>query len=129
MNICTGEGEKIKLLGNRLAELRKKKGETQEQTAKKLGLTRSAYSQYELGTRNPDTEILKKMADHFERSIDYLLGRDAKRERIEDTLPESVMDRVIREAEEHFGVSLRDDPDVNEAVRELIYSLAKMKKK
>ncbi|MNW66984.1 hypothetical protein D3C74_455100 [compost metagenome] len=44
-------------------------------------------------------------------------------------LPESEMDRVLREAEEHYGVNLRDDPDVNEALKELIHSLAKMKKK
>lgn len=67
------------LLGDRLSELRKNKKETQEQTAKNLGLTRSAYSQYELNTRSPDQETLKKMANYFNQSIDYLLGRDTKR--------------------------------------------------
>lgn len=113
------------LLGDRLSELRKNKKETQEQTAKNLGLTRSAYSQYELNTRSPDQETLKKMADYFNQSIDYLLGRDTKES--ENTLPEEVILDVIRKAEIEYGVSLRDDPVVESAVRDLIHNLAKMK--
>lgn len=76
VNTIFYEGAKIKLLPNRLVNLRKKKGETQEQTAKNLGLTRSAYSQYEIGTRKPDPETLVKIAEYFDESTDYLLGRD-----------------------------------------------------
>ncbi|MNW61722.1 hypothetical protein D3C74_398030 [compost metagenome] len=47
----------------------------------------------------------------------------------EYNLSESETDRVIREAEEHYGVNLRDDPDVNSALRELIHTLARMKSK
>ncbi|MEK4185617.1 helix-turn-helix domain-containing protein [Paenibacillus sp. FSL L8-0494] len=115
------------LLGDRLSELRKNKKETQEQTAKNLGLTRSAYSQYELNTRSPDQETLKKMANYFNQSIDYLLGRDTK-ESEPNSLPEEVILKVISQAEEDFGVSLRDDPVVEAAVRDLIRNLAKMKK-
>ncbi|KAF6564488.1 hypothetical protein A7311_00960 [Paenibacillus polymyxa] len=73
MNII--KGEIIKLLPDRLISLRKEKKLTQEKIAEKLGITRSAYSQYELGTRNPDHETLNKMADFHNASIDYLMGR------------------------------------------------------
>lgn len=59
----------------RLAELRKQKGLTQEQLAKQLGFTRGQVSNYEQGTREPDFETLKKIADFFNVSADYLLGR------------------------------------------------------
>lgn len=78
MNTSLYEGASIKLLANRLVRLRKKKGETQEQTASNLGLTRSAYSQYELGTRKPDPDTLVKIANYFDKSTDYLLGRDVE---------------------------------------------------
>lgn len=113
------------LLGDRLSELRKNKKETQEKTAKNLGLTRSAYSQYELGTRSPDQETLKNIADYYDCSIDYLLGRDTKES--DNSLPEEVILDVIRKAEIEYGVSLRDDPVVESAVRDLIHNLAKMK--
>lgn len=63
------------LLSEKITKLRKGKKLTQQQVAKSLDLTRSAYSQYELGTRTPDHDILNKMADFYDVSIDYLLGR------------------------------------------------------
>ncbi|APA01586.1 helix-turn-helix domain-containing protein [Bacillus velezensis] len=65
------------MLGKRITSLRKKANLTQEQLATKLNITRSALSQYELGTRNPDYDLLIKIADFFDVSIDYLLrGED-----------------------------------------------------
>ncbi|MFE9945422.1 helix-turn-helix domain-containing protein [Bacillus velezensis] len=65
------------MLGKRITSLRKKANLTQEQMATKLNITRSALSQYELGTRNPDYDLLIKIADFFDVSIDYLLrGED-----------------------------------------------------
>ncbi|MBT2634585.1 helix-turn-helix domain-containing protein [Bacillus sp. ISL-26] len=65
------------MLGKRITSLRKKANLTQEQMAAKLNITRSALSQYELGSRNPDYDLLIKIADFFDVSIDYLLrGED-----------------------------------------------------
>lgn len=60
----------------RLISLRKEKKLTQHELAKQLGITRSALSQYELGNRQPDYETLQKIAEFFECSTDYLLGRE-----------------------------------------------------
>lgn len=43
-------------------------------------------------------------------------------------IQEGILEDVIKEAEDHYGVSLRDDPVVHSAIRELILSFAKMKK-
>ncbi|WP_339259304.1 helix-turn-helix domain-containing protein [Lysinibacillus sp. FSL K6-3209] len=63
------------MLGVRLKYLRKSNNKTQQDIADILGITRPAYTAYEQGKRNPDYEILEKIADYYNVSIDYLLGR------------------------------------------------------
>ncbi|TKI49852.1 MULTISPECIES: helix-turn-helix domain-containing protein [Lysinibacillus] len=63
------------MLGGRLKYLRKSNNKTQQDIADILGITRPAYTAYEQGKRNPDYEILEKIADYYNVSIDYLLGR------------------------------------------------------
>lgn len=58
-----------------LKELREKKGFTQKQLSEALYLSKTAVSQYENGTHTPSIETLIKLADIFDVSIDYLLGR------------------------------------------------------
>ena len=70
------EGEIISVLHLKIVELRKRNKLTQSELANKIGVTRSALSQYEIGTRNPDYEILQKMSIFFEVSTDYLLGNN-----------------------------------------------------
>lgn len=60
----------------RLKELRKALKQTQNDVANYLGITVSAYGNYELGQREPDNATLAKLADYFDVSVDYLLGRD-----------------------------------------------------
>lgn len=59
----------------KLNELRKKRNLSQAKLAKELGLVRSTICQYEKGNRQPDQETLIKIADFFNVSVDYLLGR------------------------------------------------------
>ena len=61
--------------GERLKFLREKKGLTQKEVATKLGLEPAAVSKYELDMREPNIEAIKKLANLFNVSIDYLLGR------------------------------------------------------
>ncbi|MGE7623552.1 helix-turn-helix domain-containing protein [Viridibacillus sp. NPDC096237] len=63
------------MLGSRLIYLRKQKGKTQQDIAKVIGITRPAYTAYETGKRNPDYDTLEKIADYYDVSTDYLLGR------------------------------------------------------
>lgn len=61
-----------------LKELRKEKDISQTELAKSLKLARSTIAQYETGDRTPDYDTLKKIADYFNVSTDYLLGRAMK---------------------------------------------------
>jgi transcriptional regulator with XRE-family HTH domain len=65
----------LTLLGERLKKLRNERKITQEELGKKVNVTKVSISGYENGNRNPDTETLQKLADFFEVSTDYLLGR------------------------------------------------------
>ena len=64
-----------KILSERLRELRAERGYTQAQVAIYCDITEKAYQNYELMTRKPQIEILIKIADLFDVSIDYLVGR------------------------------------------------------
>lgn len=59
----------------RLAMLRKERHLTQGQIAEKLGLSRPSYTCYEIGNSYPSVVTLCKLADMFDVSLDYLLGR------------------------------------------------------
>ena len=69
----------------RLKELRKKSRLTQQQLSNMLGVQRPTYSRYENNERQPDNETLKKLADIFDVSVDYLLGRTKERKAAEST--------------------------------------------
>lgn len=60
---------------NRLTQLRKKANLTQEDLANELGIHRGTYSNYEAGNREPDYGTLMKLADLFDVTTDFLLGR------------------------------------------------------
>lgn len=57
-----------------LRKIRESKGITQAEAARLLGLSRQAYSNYELGKRQADYETLLKMAELFQESVEALLG-------------------------------------------------------
>lgn len=65
----------IENLPERLKEKRKAKGLTQAEIAEKLKISRTAYAMYESGGNTPPVEVLKEIADIFETSVDYLIGR------------------------------------------------------
>ena len=67
----------------RLKELREQRGISQTELANFLGVVRSTICQYEKGNRRPYINILGKLSDYFNVSVDYLLGREADSERDE----------------------------------------------
>lgn len=70
----------------KLKELRKSKGVSQEEAANALGVSFRAYQNYEYEQREPNIEMLNKMADYFGTSVDKLLGRENKEQTALDEL-------------------------------------------
>ena len=65
----------MKVFEERLKEQRKLYGLTQRGMAERLGVSQPSYIRYENGTAEPSQASLVKIADIFDVSVDYLLGR------------------------------------------------------
>lgn len=59
----------------RIESLRIDNDRTQEQIAKYLGCQREVYRRYEKGTRQIPVDFLMKLADLYDVSMDYIVGR------------------------------------------------------
>lgn len=101
----------------RLRELRTNAKKTQEDMAKYLGVTRQGYGNYENEITEPDNNTLLKLADYFDVSTDYLLGRtdfpltEKKMNRVLNTAQVNNAETTIRLLEEEalrMGVSITD---------------------
>lgn len=68
-------------LSDRLQELQKQSGILKKDIAQAVGLSIMGYYRYERGERQPTADVLISLADYFDVSLDYLVGRsdDPKR--------------------------------------------------
>ncbi|MGP4041934.1 helix-turn-helix domain-containing protein [Gracilibacillus sp. D59] len=62
-------------MSTRLKKLRENKDLLQKQVADKLGIKANTLSGYENGTRSPDPKLLRELAEFYNVTTDYLLGR------------------------------------------------------
>lgn len=63
------------IMNNKLKELRKAKNKTQLQVQIDTGIEQALLSKFENGLRIPPTETLILLADYFDVSMDYIMGR------------------------------------------------------
>ena len=63
------------VFAQRLRTLRQERNKKRQEVADDLGISRASLEYYEKGKRKPDIEILAKLADYYDVSADYLLGR------------------------------------------------------
>ena len=76
----------MSIFATRMVLLRKEKGMTQQEMANIFQKSRQAISSYETQEREPEYDFLCKMADYFDVSSDYLLGRTNDRNPKNDTV-------------------------------------------
>lgn len=63
-----------------LSELRKERKWSLQETADQLGIAKSTYAGYESGYREPSLQSLSQIADLFETTVDYILGRAGEKQ-------------------------------------------------
>ena len=63
----------------RIRDLREDRDLSQQQVADMLNVHQTTYSDYELGRLNIPVNVLCKLADYYDTSVDYLLGRTDKK--------------------------------------------------
>ena len=93
------------MIGNRLLELRKKKGLTQKQVAENLSVSKHTIANYEGERTNPNIEMLKALSLFFNTSVDYLVGvtdveRPLKNDKTIIRLPCMLPPEAIKEIKE-----------------------------
>ncbi len=84
---------------NRIRDLRKTRGLSQQQLAEALQVHQTAVSQWETGRTEPDTDSARKTAEFFGVSIDYLLGYGGQGEALDEVylnLARAARDRDLR---------------------------------
>lgn len=66
----------VEKFSERIKELREEKGLSQRQLAVEINVSQANISRWENGTQDPSTEWLVNLADYFNVSVDFLLGRE-----------------------------------------------------
>ena len=68
----------MKIVGERMRQLREEAGISQNKLAKLIGIQQSSLNRYESGFSNPTPETLLWFGDFFDVSMDYIFGRTDK---------------------------------------------------
>jgi transcriptional regulator with XRE-family HTH domain len=104
----------------RIAELRKEKKISQEELSKKIGVHQNVIGRYERGEAKPSIEVATAIADTFNVSLDYLVGKT------EFIVDEDITNRILtiqklpEQDREHILFAL--DAMIRDAKARLAYS-------
>lgn len=123
----------MNILGQRIKKLREDAGLNQIELAKQLNISNTTLSQYETGQRIPSDDIKIKIAEFFNTSIDYLLGRTNQRHpdnlelpAVFDT-PEEAMKFILEQnvimGFGGFDINKMSDEEIVEFANELLNQL------
>ncbi|MDL2280641.1 helix-turn-helix domain-containing protein [Selenomonadales bacterium OttesenSCG-928-I06] len=80
--------------GERIKMLREEKHKSQQDIANIVGRTQQSVDVWERNLAKPQADIIKKLADYFNVSTDYLLNREKRRAASEETNLEEVLDML-----------------------------------
>ncbi len=114
----------------RFKTLRKERGYTQEKAADIFGTTKSSISRYEKNINIPKTPKLERIAEHFNVSIDYLLGKSKIRRKDPnwfEKLPPDLQELALEHNIDYLEVALeaKDKGWTPEAIREAMNLIEK----
>ena len=96
---------------NRLAELRKEKNLSMKETTVRLHLPYTTYVSYEKGDREPNSEVLIKLADFYNTTVDFILGVSKSTQN---------NDLNLSNHEKKLVVSYREHPEMQLSVDRLL---------
>lgn len=115
-------------LGQRIKDLREELNLTQEDLGKILNVSKPTVSRYEANTNEPNTDTLKKLAEFYDVSVDYLLGRTDMRNPYSSNSSKKKnksLGQIISEYRSQNDLSLKDFASKSELDYKYINSLEK----
>jgi len=112
------------MFSSKLRELRAKKGLSQAELAKRLGVTQQAVGRWERDKNLPDNDVLKKISVMFNVSIDYLLDNQTHQKDPLPPLTPKDERQIARDLENMLdslngAAAMSDDPE-DEEDREML---------
>ncbi len=105
-------------VSKRIVSLREEKGETQQELANAIGITRQSLSRYEIAARTVSVEVLGALAQHFNVSADYLLGLSD----VKSTEQDMQTACEVTGLSEKAVLSLHENKEKNDMYNEMILS-------
>ena len=99
--------------------LRQEKGVSQQRLAEAIGVSQPSINKYENHSIEPELEILKRMADYFDTSVDYLIGHTNIRRRIEYTEPFSLNEEEMTVVRGYRSLKVSEKQCINQMIHVL----------
>lgn len=93
-------------IGYRISELRKQAGMSQFQLAKVLDIATSTLGMYETGKREPSLKVMNRIANYFNVTTDYLLGRPEQKQKKTDKL---TVEEALSHVMSYDGKKIHED--------------------
>lgn len=100
--------------------LREDKKVSQQKLADAIGVTQPSIYKYETHNIEPDIETLKRMADYFDTSVDYIIGHTDIRRKIEPTQPFELNEAEAAVMEQYRALSASEKQCVELLLKTLL---------
>jgi len=103
-----------------LRKLREEKNISQQALADIVGVTQPSINKYENHSNEPDFQTLKRMADYFDTSVDYIIGHTDIRRKIEPTQPFELNEAEAAVMEQYRALSASEKQCVELLLKTLL---------
>jgi transcriptional regulator with XRE-family HTH domain len=106
------------MIGQRISILRKQRGLSQYELAKRLGFSRGKIANYEQGSRHPDYETLQQIADFFEVDRAFLLGDTDNESKDDEEITRADLEQMLRRYKKlYWGEKQLNEKERERAIR------------
>lgn len=117
------EGKIIKrseVIGITIKYLRNRKGITQKEVAQKIGIAQQTYAGYESGKHEPSIEIMIRLADFYEISMDYITCRFYQDIAERDIELEIETEEILENTIDHYLIERKSEIEYMKMVKKQI---------